>query len=247
MLSREWMRPCLNRALYLAIVWLGAGFSSGQEPAGDQSAIPTFGVTVVAPYGFCGRLYALRASRVNQSGYDCSTRLPDFQRLSPIGQIYTTRLAVPLRDFKDGFPGVTGRFEWFAIEYATRFWIETPGKYSFSLASDDGSALYIDEHRVINNDCMHSVREETGSIDLQGGLHDMRVGYFQGPRWYVALELSVKPPSRMWRIFDTGDFRPPSNPADWKYGNPEELNLPVDPCKIERRPQQTTLKQRTGK
>jgi hypothetical protein len=166
----------------------------------------------------------------------CTTKLPEFERLQPIGTIYTTKLNVPPRDFREGFPGVTERFEWFAIDYNARFWIETPGKYSFLLLSDDGSALYIDERRIIDNDCMHLPLTVAGSVRLEGGIHDLRISYFQGPRWQVALVLHVKAPGGKWRIFDTEEFKPPANPADWKYPNPANLDAPADPCKVERHP-----------
>jgi hypothetical protein len=105
-------------------------------------------------------------------------------------------------------------------------------------------ALYIDEHRVIDNDCMHAALSAKGTVSLQGGIHDMRVGYFQGPRWHVALVLSVKPPGERWRIFNTDDFRPPPNPADWKYPNPANLESTEDPCKAETHPRTLMLIQR---
>jgi hypothetical protein len=233
------------------------GVSSAQIPPETGQSVPTFGVIVVAPFGFCGRIYELpvdltvpnRPSDADRGAVSpaiarhnpCSTRLPKFDRLQPIGTIYTTGLNVPSREFREGFPGVTGRFEWFAIDYSARFWIEKPGKYSFELLSDDGSALYIDERRVVDNDCMHAPRSAQGSISLQGGIHDMHVGYFQGPRWHVALILSVKPPGEQWRVFNTDDFRPPPNPADWKYENPANLDSTEDPCKLDRRPQKKLI------
>jgi hypothetical protein len=42
----------------------------------------------------------------------------------------------------------------------------------------------------------------------------------------VALILAVARPGEDWRIFSTNEFRPPRNPADWKYGDPN--NLPRD-------------------
>jgi len=251
------------------------GVSSAQILFEAGQPAPTFGVTVVAPFGFCGRIYELpedssvrpglpnadpsrRAPEVSGQNNAhqgraavsipgdpvnvCSTRLPKFERLQPIGKIYNTRLNVPPRNFLEGFPGVTSRFEWFAIDYTARFWIEKPGKYFFELLSDDGSALYIDERRVIDNDCMHPPVSVGGSIALQGGIHDVRVGYFQGPRMSVALVLSVKPPGEKWRVFNTDDFRPPPNPADWKYPNHANLDSPEDPCTMDRRPK--TLIQR---
>src|SRR5260370_27974768 len=41
------------------------------------------------------------------------------------------------QDFLIGFPGITRRFEWFAVDYSGKFWIETPGLYRFRLVSDD--------------------------------------------------------------------------------------------------------------
>ncbi len=173
----------------------GVCLAQAQPPVEVEQGLPTFGVTVVAPYGFCGRIFALREG-VSSGSFptppspiatpgtgrymgpelgnigmqaDCSSRLPDFRKLEPLGHIYTRQLNVPPRDFKAGFPGVTGVFEWFGIEYTARFWIETPGKYAFNLLSDDGSALYIDEKRVIDNDCMHRRLRSVGMCVWRAG------------------------------------------------------------------------------
>jgi hypothetical protein len=37
--------------------------------------------------------------------------------MKPVGTIHTSSLNIPPRIFTDGFPGVTDRFEWFAIDY----------------------------------------------------------------------------------------------------------------------------------
>jgi hypothetical protein len=61
---------------------------------------------------------------------------------------------------------------------------------------------------------------------LKGGIHHIRISYFQGPAASIALILAVARPGEDWRIFSTNEFRPPRNPADWKYGDPN--NLPRD-------------------
>jgi fibro-slime domain-containing protein len=137
--------------------------------------------------------------------------------MKPVGAIYTSSLDIPPQDFKQGFPGVTKRFEWFAIDYTGRFWIDNPGKYSFSLLSDDGSWLYIDDQLVIDNGGLHVPEEKTGSVDLSGGVHRIRVAYFQGPKWQVALVLKVAGPGEQLRVFSTEEFRPPPNPELWRY------------------------------
>jgi len=163
----------------------------------------TFGTTVVIPSGLHGLVYHIRHN---------TTKLPDFRKLKPVGSIYTSALNIPAQDFRQGFPGVTKRIEWFAIDYTGRFLIEHPGAYGFSLTSDDGSRLYIDDRLVIDNDGEHPPREETGSMELSRGVHTIRVSYFQGPRFHVALVLQVAPPGEPLRIFSTDDLKPPPNP-----------------------------------
>ncbi len=120
-------------------------------------------------------------------------RLPDFAALKPVGTIYTDRLDVSPRSFTEGFPGVTGRFEWFAIDYNGRFSIDRPAKYSFTLTSDDGAKLFIDDSLIINNDGIHPASTSPPStVLLNSGSHKLRVQYFQGPRERIALVLEVK-------------------------------------------------------
>src|SRR5690242_9927754 len=109
----------------IAMVWLSACVCRAQEPVfknpiPSDGSMPTFGVTVVDSSGLQGQVYLIREG---------SQSLPNFKKLKPVGSIYTTRLNIPPRSFTDGFPGVTDRFEWFAIDYNGKFWIERPGKY----------------------------------------------------------------------------------------------------------------------
>ena len=191
------------------MVLTGALVLSAEEPIYKFSTtvfgkpLYGFGTTVVANSGFRGEIYEIEPD---------SRRLPDFSTLTPVGTVYTPYLFVPLREFDQGFPGVTGRFEWFAIDYTGRFWVSKPGKYRFALASDDGSILYIDGKRVIENDKQHQLKEKSGTVKLKTGAHDIRVSYFQGPRFQVALVLRVAgPDDREFRVFDTEEFRPPAD------------------------------------
>jgi hypothetical protein len=170
--------------------------------------MPTFGTTVVIPSGLRGEVYHIP--------WD-TEHLPDFAKLKPRGTIYSASLNVPERNFREGFPGVTKRFEWFAIDYFGRFWIEKPGEYRFDLLSDDGSKLYVDDRLLIDNDGIHAAEERSGSVSLEGGIHRIRVSYFQGPRDAVALVLRVAGPGEQLRVFSTDEFRPPPNPEDWTW------------------------------
>jgi hypothetical protein len=161
---------------------------------------------VVVPGGLLGVIYHISP---------CSKFLPDFPSLDPLGVIYTSTLNVTPRDFREGFPGVTDRYEWFAIDYSGRFWIEKPGLYRFELTSDDGSRLYIDDGLAVDNDGVHPPETRTAALTLAGGIHRIRVSYFQGPRDHVALVLRVAGPGEEWRIFSTDEFKPPPDPATW--------------------------------
>ncbi len=176
--------------------------------AAGQETGATFGTTVVVPSGLRGLVYNIRRN---------SSHLPKFRKLKPVGAIYTASLDVPPQNFERGFPGVTDRFEWFAIDYTGKFWIDNPGWYAFDLLSDDGSKLYIDGEEIIDNDGLHPPEEKTGIVNLDGGIHEMRVSYFQGPRFHVALVLKVAGPGEEPRVFSTDEFKPPPNPDDWRF------------------------------
>jgi PA14 domain len=188
------------------LIFAGLCVGHAQTPALPNAPITTFGVTVVDSVGLRGDVYLLPAN---------TDALPKFQKLKPVGSIYTSSLNIPPRSFLDGFPGVTDRFEWFAIDYNGNFWIEQPGKYRFLLASDDGSKLYIDNKLIIDNDGLHAIQTEVGVVNLKAGSHHLRVSYFQGPRDRVALVLGVeRPGEEEWHIFNTREFLPPRKPEN---------------------------------
>jgi hypothetical protein len=179
--------------------------------AAEQESDAKFGTTVVIPSGLRGFVYHVRHN---------TARLPDFGGLKPVGDIYTASLNIPPQDFRLGFPGVTKRFEWFAIDYKGRFWIDNPGAYRFVLTSDDGARLYIDDELIVDNDGQHPPQDRTGSITMSVGIHRVRVSYFQGPRFQVALVLQVAPPGEQFRVFSTDEFKPPLHPKSWPYSGP---------------------------
>lgn len=191
---------------------LGAALGAllfAQEPSAQSPEVadgtPMFGVSVVLSAGLTGQIYAIQEN---------TNKLPNFRRQKPIGTIYTYSLAVPARDFKEGFPGISDRVEWFAIDYNGRFWVETAGEYEFALTSDDGSRLSIDGKKVIDNNGEHPPQTLAGKVKLGRGVHAIRVEYFQGPRFHVALMLEVMPPGGEKRIFDLREFKPPADYLD---------------------------------
>ena len=181
--------------------------------AQEQSTY-TFGTTVVSSSGLQGRIYHLRRN---------TRRLPQFERMRPVGTIYTKSLKVWPRRFEEGFPGLTKRLEWFAIDYTGRFWIEKSGGYRFSLLSDDGARLLIDGQTVIDNDGLHPPESASATAVLTQGVHDVRISYFQGPRFSVALVFAIAKAGEAWRIFNTDDFKPPPDSAEWAQGEVRDI------------------------
>ena len=190
------------------------------EPAHEEVEAK-FGSTVVIPSGLRGQIYNIPVN---------TAVLPKFEKLEPVGTIYTNGLNISPREFTEGFPGVTNRVEWFALDYTGRFYINNPGKYRFALASDDGSRLYIDGKKMIDIDGIHGTVREDATVNLAGGIHSIRLSYFQGPRFQLSLMLGIAGPGdKDFRVFNTNEFKPPANPADWKYGNPDDLKAAPDP------------------
>ncbi|HVV83542.1 MAG TPA: OmpA family protein [Kofleriaceae bacterium] len=136
-----------------------------------------------------------------------TTHMPDkVESLPPQGTIYAESLDVPPRPFKDGFPGVTDRFEWFGIVYTGRFQVAAAGDFAFRSRTDDGIILWIDGKQILADDSIHGPRDAHGTVRLAKGLHDMKVWYWQGPAVQIALQLFVTPPGGKEAIFSMKDY-----------------------------------------
>ena len=118
--------------------------------------------------------------------------------LEKIGSIVSPNLDVPTRRFDEGFPGVgnNGRaiYEWFAIRYEGKIFIEESGVYEFQSTSDDGSMVYLNRKLVVDNGSAHPTQSRQGKVFLPAGWNKINVHYFQGPAYEIALQLSWKRP-----------------------------------------------------
>jgi hypothetical protein len=157
---------------------------------------------------------------------------------------YARTLNVPSTDFKDGFPGITNKNEWFGIIYTGVIIPPVSGKYIFNVVCDDGFELFITE-RLVTEDIavpssskkasaggqktqdlvkvqlarpdgqedhiycegVHPPTEYEGAIVLQGGTaYDLKIKYFQGPKYKIACLLQVEIPGQPMKLFDMNDF-----------------------------------------
>ena len=158
-------------------------------------------------------------------------RMPDFGALTPVYTFIAANLDVSIREYTKGFPTpeMQAVVENFAVRFRGVLAVDTPGKYTFWLLSDDGSKLYIDDTLVIDNDGIHGITRnkgrkdllstpsvkaqvswhfeghsvdmgKRGSIELTAGTHPFEIQYFQGPRYEIALQWFYQPPDAYRQI-----------------------------------------------
>lgn len=98
--------------------------------------------------------------------------LPDFASLGkPLreGQVHEFSLDELNVDDKDHF----------AVLFTTKFDIPEDGRYTFGVISDDGSRVYVDGKKIIDNDGSHSSEMKRGFVELTKGVHEVKVEYFE--------------------------------------------------------------------
>lgn len=112
-------------------------------------------------------------------------QLPDFESLKPIADD-----VVPDFEIKgsrsDDDPKHTG------LVFETKIQVATSGNYEFSIASDDGSRLFVGPHRI-DNDGIHPTVTRSAAFKLDAGIHPIRVEWFNRDGGY-SLDVRVKDP-----------------------------------------------------
>jgi len=96
-------------------------------------------------------------------------RVPDFENLEVLksGKISTINLSPKMKK------------TFFGFTFDGYLKIPVTGVYILSIASNDGSLLYLDDSLLINNDEDHPLIEEQAFAALQAGWHPIQVAYFQ--------------------------------------------------------------------
>lgn len=167
----------------------GSGLGAKGGPGGRGAGWGRGKGLVQRRFAFGGPSGAFRAEVCFISSSTKSLR--DVRSCAPVVTFYTDELNVPPRSFTAGFPGVTTRTEWFAIDYRGTFQVRAADYYEFRLISDDGALLFIDGHLIIDNDGQHPPAIKEATIPLAAGPHRLKVSYYQGPRDRIALQLFV--------------------------------------------------------
>jgi len=105
--------------------------------------------------------------RVYEGGWSA---LPEFDKLDPADSGTAGKIDM----------GVTDRGSNFGLVFSGYLAAPTAGEYTFYTTSDDGSALYIDGEKVVDNDGAHGMQARSGTVTLSKGPHLIRLEYFQG-------------------------------------------------------------------
>jgi len=69
--------------------------------------------------------------------------------------------------------------DFFGFRFFGEISIYTQGSYFFYTSSDDGSLLYINGQLVVDNDGLHAMVEQGGTIELDSGRHQIEVLFFE--------------------------------------------------------------------
>jgi plastocyanin len=128
---------------------------------------------------------------VTQRIYQIGHTLDSVCTIKP-GQTPNVDVLRPTIDWQGNsdFGGHTDNFITHAI---ANLWIEDAGTYTFRLRSDDGSKLYIDDELVIDHDGLHGAEDKDGDVQLDEGVHKLRVEHFEAGG-EQELRLSWRPP-----------------------------------------------------
>lgn len=89
------------------------------------------------------------------------------------------------------FP-VTDKKWHFGMILHSKMTVYQDGCYEFSLNSDDGSALWIKDEKIIDNDGLHKMTEKKDTVHLKSGKYPIKLWYFQGMPDKYGLILDAK-------------------------------------------------------
>ncbi len=132
---------------------------------------------------------------------------------------------------------VAGRDSNFIVSFRGYLPIAKPGNHLFRLSSDDGSVLYIDGKKIIDNDGVHANDSKQNAIRLDAGIHEIRVDYFEAGGEEV-LTLDWEIPGQKMAAIDkaivmTRDGSAPIKPAKAQTQPADPDVFVFDPSKVD--------------
>ncbi|MDO9550556.1 MAG: PKD domain-containing protein [Methanoregula sp.] len=101
---------------------------------------------------------------------------------------------------------ILGQTDYFSVNWDGYLRVTTADTYTFSLRSDDGSWLWLDESQLINNGGLHGATTVTGTVSLAPGYHHLVVRMFDRTGGAVARlqysspNMTLQDVSDVWHI-----------------------------------------------
>jgi alpha-L-arabinofuranosidase len=120
-------------------------------------------------------------------------RIPGFESLTALKKGWLQ--AIDIAEENSG--------ENFGMQYKGYIKIPADGLYTFYVHSDDGADLCIDQKVIVDNDGRHAPQEQSGTIILRAGFHEIKVGFFQAGGGKV-LEVRLAGPDLEKQIIPAG-------------------------------------------
>ena len=112
--------------------------------------------------------------------YDLSEALSDFPDIAADTKPAVSRVdaTINIEDSEDNVPGTT-LSEHFYVRWTGFVRVPKDGTYTFTINSDDGSRVFINDKEVIDNGGIHAVEEKSGDVELKSGDHKIKVEFFE--------------------------------------------------------------------
>jgi hypothetical protein len=129
-------------------------------------------------------------------------KIPNFNKMSPSGMFFTKAIDYPVNRGSQEFPGVPKRDDWLGLRFYVKFTLtdQESGVYKFRVAGEGAARLIVAKKMIINAEGPTKTINQTGSVTLDPGSHEMFLDYLQttGPN---GLQLYITPPGGEEKIF----------------------------------------------
>ena len=102
--------------------------------------------------------------------------LPDFSQFTPIAAETVADVDYPSTGGIFAGSGLSDNVGAVFTGYVS---VPAASSYTFSIESDDGSKLYINDALLVNNDGLHGMVNQSGTVGLAAGLHKLRIEFFE--------------------------------------------------------------------
>jgi len=145
---------------------------------------------------------------------------PVFEGVYPanhsVANEYFAQDAVPLRlsfgdlkKFQTGIPGAAAipadPGDWLGAHIRRRIFVDTAGRYEFTLRSDDGYRLIVDGKQLLQDEHVIDSDPYTAEVELGWGVHDLAIEY-ENLAWGGVLDFSMNHAAWTVEYFTGTDF-----------------------------------------